>query len=103
MSDPQKKSGSCLVKMFKIALLFVLVAIVASSACSCSTAIRRLARSDDQGLARRCAQLRSCKEWPNWLPFTAVIVDQDDGRSRPASASKFDGRGGTESTFTSSD
>ena len=74
MSEPEKKSGSCLWTLVKLTLLLILVIVVAA------LAVGFLVLDGKYDLSREITikaspqdvhkQVGDLREWPNWLPFT---------------------------------
>ena len=74
MSEPEKKSGSCLFTLLKVTLLLILVVVVAV------VGVGFLVLDGKYELSRETTikaapedvhkQVGDLREWPNWLPFT---------------------------------
>lgn len=74
MSEPEKKSGSCLWTLVKLTLLLILVVVVAI------VGVGYLVLDGKYELSREITikaapedvhkQIGDLREWPNWLPFT---------------------------------
>jgi hypothetical protein len=74
MSEPEKKSGSCLWTLLKLTLLLILVVVVAVVAVGFlvldgkyDVSRETTIKASPQEVHKQVGDLR---EWPNWLPFT---------------------------------
>jgi hypothetical protein len=89
MSEPQKKSGSFLMKLLKIVLLLIVVAVAAFFAVGYLVLDGKYEVSREitikAGPAAVHKQVGDLREWPNWLPFTKhdtsvkVTIDKPTG------------------------
>jgi Polyketide cyclase / dehydrase and lipid transport len=74
MSEPQKKSGSILVKLLKIVLLLIVIAVAAFFAVGYLVLDGKYDVSREVVIKASPAavhkQVGDLREWPNWLPFT---------------------------------
>jgi Polyketide cyclase / dehydrase and lipid transport len=89
MSEPQKKSGSILMKLIKIVLLLIVIAVVAFFAVGYFVLDGKYDVSREIAIKAPPAavhkQVGDLREWPNWLPFTKhdtsvkVTIDKPTG------------------------
>jgi hypothetical protein len=111
MSEPEKKSGSCLWTLVKLTLLLILLVVVAI------VGVGYLVLDGKYDLSRETTikaspadihkQVGDLREWPNWLPFTKhdktvnVTIEKPTGADASQHWTGKEGKG--KLTFTASD